>query len=403
MRHFDVVVVGASFAGLACARRLAESGVNVCMLERQAEPGRTVHTTGLLVKEAAEQLRPPPALTRRIEGVRLYAPSLRALDLDAPGYYFLATDTGALLRHLADEAVAAGVELRCGVAFRSAGIERHRVVINGGLCSARYLVGADGGRSRVAAHCGLGINRRFLRGVEVHCRGVKLPADRLHCFIDAELAPGYIAWAMPGLHDTVQLGLACRRPYRPDLSALERRLAPVVDLRGAEVVERRGGWIPVGGAVHPVARGRVLLAGDAAGLVSPLTAGGIHTAMDSGTLVADAIASRLLQGSVQPHRVVAAAYPRFFWKRPLRWLADCEWDNCTLEWMLGQPALWRLAPLVYFHRKGLLGVPGWRALLGAQVASAEALADRRPAAGGGGGVEHLAARPLQLGDRKYTV
>jgi flavin-dependent dehydrogenase len=34
MRHYDVVVVGASFAGLVCARRLAEAGVNVCVFER---------------------------------------------------------------------------------------------------------------------------------------------------------------------------------------------------------------------------------------------------------------------------------------------------------------------------------------------------------------------------------
>ncbi len=398
MRHYDVVIAGASFAGLTCARKLAEAGVNVCVLERQAEPGQVVHTTGLLVREAAEQLQPPPALTRRIEGVRLYAPSLAALDLDAPGYYFLATDTGALLRHLAEQAVADGVELRCGQAFRSARIDRHRVTLNGGLCSARYLVGADGARSRVAAYCGLGLNRQFLRGVEVHLRGVRLPADRLHCFVDAELAPGYIAWALPGLHDTVQLGLACRRPFRPDLPALRRRLAAILDLRGAEIVEQRGGWIPAGGTVHPVARDRVLLAGDAAGLVSPLTAGGIHMAIDSGTQVAEAIAARLLQGAAPPQQVITAAYPGFFWKRQLRWLADRDWDNATIERMLARPELRRFARLVYFHRKGLLSVSGWRAVL-----SAEALADRSPAAGGDGRIEHLAARPLQLGDREHSI
>ena len=71
------------------------------VLEAKPSPGSRIHTTGLLVKEAAEEIDFPAALTRKIHGVRLYAPNLNHVDLAAPGYYFLATDTGALLDWMA--------------------------------------------------------------------------------------------------------------------------------------------------------------------------------------------------------------------------------------------------------------------------------------------------------------
>jgi hypothetical protein len=89
----DLVIVGGGFAGLACARTAALRGLRVCVLERRPAIGVRTHTTGIVVKEAAEEWEIPPRLSRRIAGVRLYAPSLRAIDLDSPGYYFLATDT----------------------------------------------------------------------------------------------------------------------------------------------------------------------------------------------------------------------------------------------------------------------------------------------------------------------
>ncbi len=86
--------------------------------ERKPGPGHAVRTTGLLVKEAADEEDPPLEATRRIHGVRLYGPSLRWIDLDAPGYYFLATDTPAVLRAMAERAERAGAEIRCGREFR---------------------------------------------------------------------------------------------------------------------------------------------------------------------------------------------------------------------------------------------------------------------------------------------
>ena len=66
--RFDLVVVGGGFAGLVCARVAAERGLKVAVLERKPEPGAAVHTTGILVKEAAEECAVPEALTRAVQG-----------------------------------------------------------------------------------------------------------------------------------------------------------------------------------------------------------------------------------------------------------------------------------------------------------------------------------------------
>lgn len=122
----DCVVVGASFAGLACATALAGSGARVTVLERKHDPGGKLHTTGILVRDVIEQVPLldglPGGLVRRINGMRLYAPNMSCVDLAAPGYFFLATDTPGLMRWLAARAAAAGVTLRLGVGFtRAAG------------------------------------------------------------------------------------------------------------------------------------------------------------------------------------------------------------------------------------------------------------------------------------------
>ena len=50
---FDVLIVGASFAGAACAIAAAQRGLRVCVLERKRDPGEKLRTTGIIVKEAA--------------------------------------------------------------------------------------------------------------------------------------------------------------------------------------------------------------------------------------------------------------------------------------------------------------------------------------------------------------
>ena len=180
-RSTDCTVVGASFAGLACASELARAGANVTMLERKADVGAKLHTTGIIVKDAIDQVALleglPGALVRRIDGVRLYAPNLRHVDLAAPGYYFLATDTPELMRWLAGRAEDAGVRIDYRASFASCDRRADGFDL-GEHGTTRYLVGADGPNSRVAKVLGLGQNTRFLFGVESRICGPGNPGCR---------------------------------------------------------------------------------------------------------------------------------------------------------------------------------------------------------------------------------
>ena len=326
--NYDVVVAGAGFAGLACARQAARRGLSVLVLERQSRPGERVHTTGILVREAWAEWKVPARLVRRIRGVRVYAPSHECIEMERDGYFFMATDTARLMRHLARETRRAGVEIRWAEKYRGVTREGVSLLLRDSDVTCRFLVGADGARSGVAESFGLDRNRRLLKGVEWEFESLEGVSDRLHCFIDPECAPGYIGWVVPGVA-TTQVGLALHPDRRADLPGFVAKLDPLFGVSGGTVVEKRGGVIPVGGLLRNFYGERVLLIGDAAGMVSPLTAGGIHHAWRFGKIAGDAIADHLA-GGPHPGDVVRRAYPRLTWKHAARW----GYDHLPVAWAL---------------------------------------------------------------------
>jgi len=354
---FECTIVGASFAGLSCAMSLAERGVATQVLERKADPGERLHTTGVLVRDVIDDGgwlgELPRELTRRIDGVRLYAPDMRSVALNAPGYYFLATDTPQALRWMAERCRQIGANMRLGATYTKARREGDGFRVDG-FGRTSYLVGADGPKSRVARDLALGENRKFLFGVECEYENLEIAEpDRLHCFIDRRLAPGYIGWVVAGV-GIAQIGLA-RRAAAPGaakaaFSAFIDKIAPVVDVRRIKPSHIRAGYIPCGGVVDPVAAERVLLVGDSAGMVSPVTAGGIHTAIKHGEAAGRAIAAFAAGECDDPSRWFVETYPRFRTKRALRWFYDHFQSDLAFNLLIGSRPIQAAARLVFFHR-----------------------------------------------------
>jgi digeranylgeranylglycerophospholipid reductase len=357
----DCIVIGASFAGLACATVLARSGVRVTVLEEKDDPGEKLHTTGIIVKDAVDQIALldllPSDLIRRIHGVRLYAPNMRYVDLSAPGYYFLVTDTPRVMRWLAAQAEQAGVQIAYRQLFKKAERIQSGFYVDG-IGKTRYLVGADGPNSHMARLLDLGQNNHFLFGVEYEYTGREISAsDKLHCFIDRRIAPGYIGWIVAGV-GVIQVGLA-RRVFgsRPNISAIMAayldKIAGLNDFRGIQPASIRAGMIPCGGVVRPVSAQRVLLIGDAAGMVSPVTAGGIHAALKHGLAAGHAISDFLHGKCEDPCGWFVRSYPRFRTKRLLRFL----FDNFQYDWffnlLLKTKPMRMAASLIYFHHHGV--------------------------------------------------
>ena len=353
--QYDLVIVGASFAGLVCARTAAMRGLKVCVLEAKDDPGARIHTTGILVKEAADEVDLPHNLMRRVHGVRLYAPNLKSVDLFAPGSYFLTTRTADLVRWLAEEARRAGARIICDGRF--AGAERDGDMLRLGEfgITTRYLIGADGARSAVARHFGLGLNRDFLTGLEAEFTGLgDVDARFLHCFLDSRIAPGYLGWIAPA-PEVMQVGLASNASIKPDLERFLRKTSGLFDYTRGTVVERRSGRIPCGGIVSPFAAPGVMLIGDAAGLVSPMTAGGIRLAFRFGRRAAQAVSDHLQDCGPPPQAVLGREYPKFRLKKLMRAGLDLAPPNALIDLGLSSALMRKLATRIYFHRSAAPG------------------------------------------------
>ncbi len=352
---YDLVIVGASFAGLVCARAAAMRGLRTLVLEAKRDPGARISTTGILVKEAAEEVDIPPHLTRTVHGVRLYSPSLRSVDLFAPGYYFLSNRTGDLLRWLASEAESAGAHIRCSVKLQRAVRQDDMIFLPQLGLRARYLVGADGARSTVAKLFDLGRNSSFLTGLEVEYPDLpKADPGLLHCFLNSRLARGYLAWVAPA-PGFFQVGLATNAKAKPDLRPFLAHTESLFGFAGMEVKERRSGRIPCGGPVHPFAAPRVLLIGDAAGHVSPLTGGGIRLAFRYGRRAAQLIADHLTRHGPPPEAVLKREIPAMRHKLILRQAMNLPPPNWLYDLVIGTPLMNWFARKVYFHRRARPG------------------------------------------------
>ncbi len=137
------------------------------------------------------------------------------------------------------------------------------------------------------------------------------------------------------------------------MTAFLKKIAPLFDFRGRTPSSVRAGLIPCGGVVRPAAARRVLLVGDAAGMVSPVTAGGIHMALRHGLLTGHAIADFLSGRGPDPVEHLAQTYPSFRLKRLLRFLFDYFQTDWAFNLLLSTRPVREAASLVYFHRRGI--------------------------------------------------
>ena len=348
MTTCDVLVTGAGLAGLVATGRLAEDGWRVVLVDAKPAVDRKVHTTGIFVRRTLKDFSPPEdCLGPGIRRVVLHSPRGRRLELRAADDEFRIGRMGRLYRTLLERARSAGAEYRPDTHYRASEPCRE-----GSLVSletprsrehlrARIIIGADGATSSVAGDLGLDENREWIVGVEDVLEGTLRPDEpELHCFVDPRLAPGYIAWLADD-GESVHVGVGGRPGRFQPTAALERLHARIraqprfAAVGGLRRVERRGGRIPVGGILRRIGCARGLLIGDAAGAVSPLTAGGLDPCYRL-TGFATALVARVLGGA--PPELLESYSGGPFRSRFLK----RRWGRRALE-AVGHPLLAELA------------------------------------------------------------
>ncbi len=375
---YDVVVVGASFAGLSFASVGAALGLRVLVLERDATIGGVVRTTGVFFNDVLDILDVPNRyLINAVRRIHVQAPDQTPLTISSQAYRFYMADVPGVLQWMAEQAEQRGAEIRCGVKFQSATRENNSIMQlslthasqpgNDETIATRFLIGADGTRSQVARSFGLEQNTRYLAGAEWLIDNVPLDGETFYLVMDQQLAPGYCVWLAP--HGSITaLGVAGHpRTFSPtaSLKVAQTLFQDVADLSDMHVVERKAGTIPTGGRLKRVYRddelGRVLLLGDAAGLCGAATGGGIYPALISGRLAAHAVASEVLnheRGAVKSylqnlsHANRLGDYLRI--EDWLRWVLDSMHSNNDIGMLYG---LFQSEEGRQVLQKALLGVP----------------------------------------------
>jgi flavin-dependent dehydrogenase len=372
---YDVTIIGAGLAGLQCARLLARQGVKVLLVDRKNSLDQKIHTTGIFVRRTLVDFDlPEDCLGPPIRHVSLYSPAHRSLELVSRHDEFRIGRMGQLYERYLQQCLHAGVHWLPHTSYLSHSAANGKVTLRLNCGSAtdstatrstttrslttRYLIGADGARSRVARDLHLEQNREWLVGVESVLHGAALDGPpRLLCFLDPKLAPGYIAWiAHDG--DETHVGVGGYPSLFDPTTALHdfrARITNIIDLQNAKQIETRAGLIPVGGVLRNIANSTGLLIGDAAGAVSPLTAGGLDPCMRLSALAAKVVAEYVSTGDVQVLSVYSGELfrSRFASRLWARRIASTIRHPQLLELgcaMLRLPVLSRLANHVFFGR-----------------------------------------------------
>lgn len=288
----DLIVIGAGPAGSAAARTAAQAGLRVALVDKAAFP-RDKLCGGGITGRSRRYLREifdldmDSAIFRVCSHVRLTHAGRVLADLsDAPPIWMtMRRDFDALL---VEAARAAGCEVIAGGRIAALSLEAGEVrLADGKTLRAPILLGCDGANSAVAralygrahdpARIGFGLEAELPRGPGPDAIEIDL----------AGAAWGY-GWAFPKDRSlTVGVGGVHARnaDLRSRFDAFARR-------QGADpgAVRCKGAFLPFGEVRRMPGRGRALLAGDAAGLVDPITGEGIAWALKSGHLAARAVA-----------------------------------------------------------------------------------------------------------------
>jgi digeranylgeranylglycerophospholipid reductase len=323
--RYDVVVVGGGPAGSCAARRAAEKGASVLMLEKDREIGLPVRCAEGVTKGDLEKLADvkPGWIASVVDRARFFAPDGTLVEANPPG------DRGYVLHRkvfdadLAALAAEAGAEVltksyASGLVQEDGFVRGVRVEHLGAkfTVSCGVVIGADGVESRIGRWAGLDTRtppEDIASCAQMTLGGIKIDSGAAEFHFGENVAPGGYAWVFPksGTSANVGLGIPIRgcRILKPVdyLKLFVNRRFPK-----ASVLTFVAGGVPLCPPPGDIVANGLMLAGDAAHQADPISGGGILYAMEAGIMAGETAALAVKSGDVS--KKALSSYSRA-WKK----------------------------------------------------------------------------------------
>lgn len=317
----DVLVIGSGPAGSSAAKHAALGGAKVIVIDKKSEIGAPKRCAEGVSKAGLADLGIEPNVrwvTKELDGVRLVSPNgtnvwLTSDEIELPeaGYIL---ERKIFDKYMAMDAARAGAEIKIKTLAHGMRKEGDAYIVTcehmGELfeIKANIIIAADGPESRVARWAGLRTATKATNmesGIQFEMVGVEMEKQDVIEFYFGSVAPGGYAWIFPKGDDIANVGLAVitndtdKTPYEH----LKDFVANCPATQNAQAVEFNIGGDPVGGMPKKIYDDNILVCGDAAGQVNPLTGGGIISGMKGGMHAGIVAASAIADGDFSESRL----------------------------------------------------------------------------------------------------
>jgi len=296
----DIAVVGGGPAGCFVGEALAKRGFEVVIVEEHGEVGNPACCAGVVGTGGLRELniKPRKWVLGKLRRAVFYPPSNRPVEITRGKVEAFVIDRAAFDRELARKAVKAGATMLLRTRCVGLKLGRRPVVklkgARGTEVETRLVIGADGPASIVARDVGLLKTARYFKCAQLETFA-EVRADTAELYFGSSFAPGFFAW-LTQAGDLCRVGLGTSQGDALDklLSFIKTCPTASTKIQSSKIFNLGAGLIP-----EPLTRkiyaDHVMLVGDAAGHVKPLTGGGIYTGLSCAQLAAE-VAAEALEG-----------------------------------------------------------------------------------------------------------